>query len=101
MIEEGYWRLMGQETYLKGITLVYRKYRQYKKNPDWDHDHCSFCWVEFSLEGCVDSIQEGYATEDGYHWICPKCFNDFKDRFQWKVVEAQEDIEPDAEANRP
>jgi hypothetical protein len=91
MMEENDWRLMGQEKFLKGVALVHRKYRQYRENPDWGHDHCSFCWVEFCLEGCVDAIQEGYAKEDDYHWICPKCFADFKDRFQWLAVEEMEE----------
>ena len=94
MKEEEDWRLAGQEKYLQGVTLVYRRYRQYKDNPNWDHDHCVFCWTEFCLEGCADSIREGYATEDDYHWICPNCFADFKDKFQWSVIEAMEDNEP-------
>ena len=28
-----------------------------------------------------------YSTEDRYHWICPKCFNDFKDMFEWVVTD--------------
>jgi len=27
------------------------------------------------------------ATLDEYHWICKRCFNDFRDRFAWTVVE--------------
>ena len=88
------WRLTGQEKYLKGVTLVHRKYRRYEKNPDWDHDHCVFCWVEFCLKGCADSIQEGYATLDDYHWISPKCFEDFKDQFDWKVIEERDISKP-------
>jgi len=102
MKKEDDWRLTGQEKYLKGVTLVHRRYRQYKENPNWDHDHCAFCWIEFCLEGCSGSIQEGYATQDDYHWICPKCFVDFKDRFQWAVVEAIEDnTEPRHAPDRP
>ncbi len=93
MEEKDDWRLAGQEKYLKGVTLVHRRYRQYKDNPNWDHDHCAFCWVEFCLEGCAGSIQEGYATQDDYHWICPQCFQDFKDRFQWRVIEAEDHTE--------
>ena len=93
MKDEDDWRLTGQESYLKGVTLVHRKYRQYKGNPNWDHDHCEFCWAEFCLKGCTESIQEGYTTQDDYRWICPKCFDDFKDRFQWSVIEAIEDTE--------
>lgn len=31
------------------------------------------------------TLHEGYATDDNYHWVCTKCFNDFKDMFEWKV----------------
>jgi hypothetical protein len=23
---------------------------------------------------------------DEYHWICNKCFDDFKDLFEWRIV---------------
>lgn len=85
MIEKDDWRLRGQEGYLKGATLVYRKYRQYADNPKWDHDHCAFCWEEFCLNENCKSLKEGYATTDDYHWICPACFDDFKEMFEWKV----------------
>ena len=29
---------------------------------------------------------KGYSTKDEYHWICPACYKDFKDLFQWKVI---------------
>jgi len=83
MAEKNDWRLTGQENYLKGVTLYWKKYRRYSNT--WDHDHCDFCWVEFCLEGCEDSLIEGYATEDDYYWICETCFKDFKDMFQWKL----------------
>jgi hypothetical protein len=92
MQEDGDWRLRGQENYLKGVTLVHRKYRQYESDPNWDHDHCEFCWTEFCLKDNPTSIQEGYATQDDYHWICAKCFEDFKASFQWSVIEAIQDI---------
>jgi hypothetical protein len=34
-------------------------------------------------------LQEGYATEDNYRWICEECFEDFKDLFDWKVMQAR------------
>ena len=88
------WRLTNQETYLKGATLVHRKYRPYEKNPNSDHAHCAFCWAKFYVKDCAGSIQEGYATQDDYHWICPQCFSDFKDQFAWKVIEATNNTGP-------
>ncbi len=75
------WRRQGQEKYLKGVNLIFRHYQTYSKK--WDHDHCEFCGLKFSEEG--DNLKEGYSTEDRYHWICSKCFNDFKIEFNWKV----------------
>lgn len=87
MIPEGDWRRRGQEKYLKWVTLVHRPYRQYQKNPSWDHDHCEFCWAKFSLMDGPEHLKEGYATIDDYYWICPDCFADFKDEFLWVVKE--------------
>ena len=85
MIEENDWRLQGQENYLTGLTFELKKYKKY--SPNWDHDHCEFCWKEFSEEKSEDVLNEGYATEDNYRWICPACFLDFKEMFDWKVKE--------------
>ena len=81
MIEKDDWRLRGQERFLSGKTLYLRKWRSPEK--DWDHDHCQFCWEKFS--DSPDTLHEGYTTEDNRHWICPTCYNDFKEMFQWKV----------------
>jgi hypothetical protein len=86
MKEKDDWRLQGQERYLRGVTLIRRKYRQYPRNPEWDHDHCEFCWATFSLLDNPDYLKEGYATKDDYRWICPACFEDFKDDFDWTVT---------------
>jgi len=84
MIDKNDWRLQGQEKYLKGVTLYLKKYIKYRDV--WDHDHCEFCWAKFSIEGHSGDLDEGYATKDNYHWICERCFGDFKDIFQWKII---------------
>jgi hypothetical protein len=67
--------------------LVARSYRPYRS--DWDHDHCAFCWANFSdREG---DLHRGYSTEDAYHWICAPCFVDFRDEFGWRVVRGDSD----------
>ena len=79
------WRLNGQERYLTGRTLCFRKWKA--PSPQRDHDHCEFCWDKFSeYDG---SLHEGYTTEDNYHWICPACFEDFKEHFQWAVSKGE------------
>jgi len=39
------WRLRGQEDYLRGATLVRKRYKAWSE--DWEHDHCEFCWTKF------------------------------------------------------
>ena len=91
------WRLQGQEANLQGITL--RRMPYFRWSDTWDHDHCEFCWAEFMTPEDTppdyeEPVQhEGYATEgiegqrDHYSWICVECFEDFKDRFKWRVAE--------------
>jgi len=75
------WRLQGQEEYLAGAVLTKKAYQA--PRPDWDHDHCSFCWTKFSE--MPDDLRIGYATQDDYYWVCERCFIDFRERFQWIV----------------
>jgi hypothetical protein len=82
MLEENDWRLTNQEKHLLGRTLVWRRY--VPPRPSWDHDHCEFCWATFMDNEYAD-YREGYTTEDNYYWICPVCFEDFKDMFGWTV----------------
>lgn len=77
------WRLQGQENYLQGARLIFKAYK--KPSDSWDHDHCDFCGAEFSETG--NHLREGYCTKDERAWICPECFEDFKQRFEW-IVEA-------------
>ena len=79
------WRLGNQQQYLQGATLHWRRYRA--PRPDFDHDHCEFCWAKFAESSTVaDSLQAGYTTDDQYRWICEPCFGDFRDRFAWRVA---------------
>jgi hypothetical protein len=79
------WRRRGQESYLAGVVLVRRAYRPPPSNPDWEHDHCEFCWAKFMPGGVHDSLRVGFATVDDYHWICEPCFADFREEFGWRV----------------
>lgn len=73
------WRRRGQESYLAGRILIEQRYQPYREG--WDHDHCEFCWGKFSLS--PGDLHAGYSTEDSYHWVCPDCYEDFKDEFNW------------------
>ena len=78
------WRLFrGQEEYLKGRKLTRARYTTAEYG---DHDHCEFCFKNFmehsdGIEYCTST---GYIT-DGGHWICEECYQDFKERFAWKM----------------
>jgi hypothetical protein len=79
----GDWRLTNQKKSLNRATLHFQRYRQ--PRPDWDHDHCEFCWAEFAERDGGDILHEGYATTDNYRWICSQCFADFNELFEWKI----------------
>lgn len=86
MVERDDWRLTGQETFLRGETLYRRRWAA--PSPQWDHEHCVFCWAKFlEYDG---TFHEGYVTQDGRHWICPQCFRDFQTMFQWTLIEPSE-----------
>ena len=36
--------------------------------------------------------EECYCAENGSYWVCKKCFHDFKNRYNWKVIENIQDI---------
>jgi len=82
MISKDDWRLTSQENYLKSVELIKSFYKPKGNN---DHTHCCFCWEKFMED--EGFLHEGYCTLDRYHWICPTCFNDFKEMFNWEVVE--------------
>ena len=66
------WRFTNQNKYLRNMTFRYKKY----DIPYPEHSHCEFCWRKFGAGG---DIQEGFTNEDNDRWICPECFNDFKE----------------------
>jgi hypothetical protein len=37
-------------------------------------------------EPLPDVLRAGYTTADNYHWVCPRCFADFRERFRWRLV---------------
>jgi hypothetical protein len=76
------WRLQGQEKYLLGATLYFKKYKD--RITTTDHDHCEFCFKKFSDE-IPDALTEGYTTQQDYRWICQECYQDFNDVFKWHV----------------
>jgi hypothetical protein len=84
------WRLTNQAKYLTGVTLRLSRFHVSADRPEWDHEHCEFCWAKI-VEGNrkttgEELLVEAYTTEDRICWVCPKCFEDFREMFQWKIV---------------
>ena len=44
------------------------------------HDHCEFCFEK----AMTDKVGIFYCTEDLTYWICEKCFQDFREKFNWQ-----------------
>lgn len=79
------WRLTGQEEYLDSAELISVSPKEYidkKAGNDTLHEHCEFCMSTV----CFNSNTKWYTTKDHYRWICQDCYNDFKDRFCWKII---------------
>jgi len=86
---EGDPRITNQASYLQGATFEWRSWSS--DQPDWDHDHCEFCWVHFGdhvFSDDADTQLEGWTTTDGQHWVCRTCFADFRERFEFQTVNA-------------
>ena len=76
------WRLTGNEGWLDGKAWTRKAYRPQAGS---DHEHCIFCWAKLMEGGVNDAMSEGYTTDDGEQWVCPTCFDDFRERFHWTV----------------
>ena len=81
------WRLsQGYFEYIK--NHVFKK-QYFKSNKNNDHDHCNFCWKKITdLEIDEEHGTFGYVTLNAHgqeEWVCEKCFNDFKARFNFKT----------------
>ena len=72
-----------KKTYLKGETLIYRKYPAFA-----EHAHCEFCWAKFSQQ--PGDLKAGYYHIGTESWICDECYAIFKDYYCWKVYNSNE-----------
>jgi len=86
MVDDNDWRLQGQDAYLTGATFYKRRWTQTR--PNWDHDHSEFCQAKFAAYDSPDILRDGYTDASEYRWICEPCFRDFRERFSWKLAEA-------------
>jgi hypothetical protein len=80
------WRLMGQENWLADRELQWAEWTAVREA--WDHDHCAFCHAKIAALGADRScLTAGYVTTDSATWICRACFDDFRSRFRWVLVD--------------
>jgi hypothetical protein len=95
--EPDHWGQGGQEKFFPpGTTLELRPYRTHR--PDWDHDHCIFCWAKLMDPGLSEAsraavesdpsiLTSGYSTGPaGGEWVCPSCFDEFAERLGWTAA---------------
>jgi transposase-like protein len=78
--DENDWRFIGQDKFLKGVKLKFKKFNSTINN---DHEHCIFCTSKIS-ESPKD-INEAYCTLDEKKWICQECYKDFNYMFKWSI----------------
>ena len=83
------WRLQGQDKYLRGATLRWKKWWPYREG--WDHDHCEFC--QRKISEYPDDDEYGWVTEDNYRWVCDQCCENFREGFGWKLVRNEAESE--------
>jgi hypothetical protein len=105
------WRRAGQEKYLSGARLTWKRYQARSGNSE--HEHCAFCWQKFLDAQYSESARRvladepeknaayGYATvggagqqSAGEHWICKRCFEDFAEEFAWTTAESDPEAWP-------
>ncbi len=97
----------------KGRTFHFAKYKA--PSDDWNHDHCNGCWAKFAEYGGPDILHEGYVHAEPYEvgpepefiteckeqgmrcipapavhglelqWVCPRCFEDFREVLAFKL----------------
>ena len=81
---------------------AFSRRRWWSASPTWDHDHCVSCWRDFSdreydIGDGERALIEGFTTRgppgvpedqqrDDYHWVCPTCFEDFKEHLGWRLL---------------
>ena len=70
-------RITNQYKFLYGKSLVQKAF---VCKGNWDHEHCAFCYYKI-LQGDVE-----YCTLDEKHWVCKKCFEDFKGIFMMSDI---------------
>lgn len=84
MVEKKDWRLLNDVWHLKGQSI----------NPTDSEElhihmpqlkHCAFCWCE--MKDTFPHHTRWYLPLDRSCCICEACFQDFKEMFDWKLLD--------------
>ena len=70
-----------EKVYLHNKSLLHS---EFVDNSPGAHDHCELCWARFSTR--PEDLQFGYFEKDSNSWICPDCYNNFKNLFGWNAT---------------
>ena len=94
--------------FLRGLTFERKVWKQVSL--EWTHDHCKICDAQIREHPLNGDYSEGYVaytaaepslpmSYEGWkfipapldqnrsaHWICPDCFNQFRERFDWTSI---------------
>lgn len=82
------WRLLSYKGQLNGMEFELIKFNSTVSN---DHEHCDFCFAKITDLDIKNEIvfKEGYAYINAktkkLNFICPECFNDFKEKLDFKI----------------
>ena len=72
-------RLNGQEKYLINAHLIQNSCQEEPSK----QKYCEFCMKKMVFNS---EYEKCYATKDRKYWICEKCFEDFKDMFNFRLL---------------
>lgn len=50
-----------------------------------DHIHCSICFKTIGTGNIINETYGFFCAESG-DWLCHKCFSDFRNQFDWKLM---------------
>lgn len=72
---------MKYQEFLVGRRLIFCKF-----TPDGEseHEHCNMCGAKFSIN--PGDLHIGYRTDDSIGWVCPECYDYYKDEYDWTVM---------------
>ncbi len=68
---------------LNNLTYELRNFNGCKLG---EHSHCELCWAVISNIDDPEYFNEGYFCCETHVWLCKQCFQDFAQRFGWRIV---------------